>query len=244
MLRHLSVAISLLVALWSGHSAHAAIAFQGSGDLGNNNGSTDSLSGSYTVNAASNLLVVAVATLGADDVTGVTYDGVSLTKAVQNNAQTGGLERTALWFLVNPPTGSNTLAISRTSSAFILAVAADYSGAATTGQPDNTGVNQASASSVTSSLTMNTANSWIMAAACEASDTPAAGSGMTTRTATVTYSNPTNFDSNGPLAAGSQSFTIGSTGNSATAIVAAYASFAPAGGAAVMPGRTLLGVGQ
>jgi hypothetical protein len=239
MFKHLLIVIGFLAGI-SGHAAHAAISFQGDGDLGNNGGTTNSLSGSYSVNASSNFLVVVVATLGADDVTGVTYNGVSMTKAVQNDAMTGGLEHTALWYLANPATGSHTLAISRTSFAYILAVGADYSGMATTGQPDNTGVNQASAATVTSSLTVNTANSWILVGACSYQP-PTAGSGMTLRIATTQFANPTLFDSNGPLSAGSQSFTI----NGTTAVVVAYASFSPQGGSQpAPPTRTLLGVGQ
>lgn len=211
-----------------------AIAYQGSADLGNNSGSSNSLTASYTVNAASNLLVVGFLgdlTSGNDDITGVTYNGVSMTLAKKYGPTESPVIRNQyIYFLVNPATGANNVVISSTNTKYIIAVAADYSGAATSGQPDATANAEtgATASTITASVITVANNAWAVALSQGYSNggAPTAGSGADLRTYGPAFGQPGWFDSNGAITpAGSYSMTLNQP-SSVQSIAATLVSFA------------------
>jgi hypothetical protein len=71
--------------------------------------STVSTSISLTMGAGANrLLLVGVARRSLTDTSGITWNGVAMTKLGQDEANTSGCE---LWYLVNPDIGSHTVAI-------------------------------------------------------------------------------------------------------------------------------------
>lgn len=73
-------------------------------------GAVDASSFSHTAGASAKLIVaVVICRSSVDDPTGVTYGGQALTQAVDSP---GNSKRLQLWYLVDPPTGANTLAIS------------------------------------------------------------------------------------------------------------------------------------
>ena len=83
------------------------------------------------------ILIVAAMNRGGSDtsVSGITYNGVPLTRATGvNNSTTVGID---IWYLINPPTGSNTVQITWSVATFGIGAALSYSGAKQTGQPDN-----------------------------------------------------------------------------------------------------------
>src|SRR5208282_1781067 len=94
-----------------------AIARQGSSSGGNNSGVTNSLTFSYSVNALSDFLIVAL--MGdtiTDDVTGVTYNGVSMVLASKYIPLVNDNTRcTYIYYLLNPATGANNIVASSTS---------------------------------------------------------------------------------------------------------------------------------
>jgi hypothetical protein len=92
--------------------------------------SGSSMSFSHTVSGSSRLLIVAPS-YRASSVLSVTYGGNSLTK-IRNDVSPDSDRRTDLWYLLNPPTGSNSVAITFSGDA------ADVVGAAIS----FTGVNQ------------------------------------------------------------------------------------------------------
>lgn len=86
--------------------------------------SVSSVSWSHTVGSQSNLaLIVAVATdtnPTAPTVSGITYNGVSLTKSGQIAGKANGTvgeDNAELWYLVGPATGSHTVAVTLSGTA-------------------------------------------------------------------------------------------------------------------------------
>lgn len=80
-----------------------------------------SQSASFTVGSGSNrylLVGVTGTTAGADVITGVTYNGSSLTKVGSSVQPTGG-RWISLWYLLAPASGSNTLTVNASGSDWI-----------------------------------------------------------------------------------------------------------------------------
>ena len=210
-----------------------AIGYNTSMDLGWNGGSGN-LNVTYTVSSGANrLLVVALSTSNGniDDMTGVTYNGVSLTQAIKIQSTQG--RWAYLYYLLNPASGANSLVVSTTDQ--IAGTAADYTGVAQAAQPDATasGDSGAATGSFTQAITVGTVNSWVMGTTCQNANTsPAAGAGETSRI-TSAFLFVYQFDSNADLSTGSHSFTTtnGSQTNMATLLV----SFKPSVAAPVSP---------
>lgn len=194
-----------------------AISFVAAADIGNNGGTTNSLSANYSCGSGLNrLLVVCInGDKTVDDVTGVTYAGTSMTFAVKNLA--AGMDRHQyIYFLLSPASGTNSVVISCTSTHYLLAGAADYSGVAQSGQPDATTTNVAGSSSntsLTTSITTIADNSWAILMETDYdlnSDNlpPVASTGDTRRAFDGPFGGWGMFDSNGPVTpAGSYSLT-------------------------------------
>lgn len=204
-----------------------AIAFVAAADLGNNSGSTNSLTASYTVGSGSNrLLVVQVlgdVAAGADDITGVTYNGVSMTLAAKQVAT--GDRNEYQYYLIGPASGANNVVVSCTGTHYLLVGAADYTGVSATGQPDV--VNHNSGADPTSiSITTVTDNDWAVL-------TTGRGSGatnLTQRAVDGTFGVWKLFDTNGVITpAGSFSSSVSDAGFTLNNVLAGYA---PAGAAA------------
>lgn len=132
-----------------------AIARNSAADLGNNGGSTNNLTVAYTVGSGLNRMVVCGVECGTTGNTNPTvqYNSVSLTSGVVESPATWGL---SLWYGLNPASGSHNFAITSSGTDFITALAADYTGVAQTGQPDNTGTGQDSAPNNTFSHSYST----------------------------------------------------------------------------------------
>lgn len=142
--------------------------------------SATSLTFAHTCSGSDRLLAVSVVGRTADTITGVTYNGVSLSLAAKTAASGG--RYTYLYLLVAPATGSNNVVISGTGSDYIEGNAASYTGAAQTGQPNVTGTNSTSlATALATSCTTTVDNCWVVLAADGQSGTLTAGSGTTLR---------------------------------------------------------------
>jgi heme-binding NEAT domain protein len=76
-----------------------------------------SASFSHTVGTGDDPILIVVSTTRGDQGTsGVTYGGQALTLAVDADAGDGNREWVSIWYLVDPPTGSNTVAVSFNSN--------------------------------------------------------------------------------------------------------------------------------
>lgn len=215
-----------------------AIAFVAAADGGNNGGTTNSHSFNYTCGSGSNralfiALVGDIAISGVDDITGVTYNSVSCT-LLQKAVNTGQNRFHYIYYLLNPASGSNSVAITCTNNHYLLAGAADYTGIAQSGQPDNNTTNLVSGSSATTSLVTVADNCWtfLMEQCFSANNPPAAGTGSTLRVTDAVFGTWGWFDSNAPITpAGSYSMTTTRTAPSYP-ISHIMASLSPAGAAA------------
>jgi len=225
-----------------------AIAFNAATDGGNNGGSTSSLTFSHTTGSGSDrvLFVVVAGDVGgsSNHPTGVTYATVAMTEV---DRTTTGNRNLYTYFLLNPTSGANNVVVSAGSNFFLLACAADYTGAAQSGQPDAEAEQVAANTSVTTSITTVADNCWTMLGeqGFNASNPPGAGAGSTRRTFGAAFGQPGLFDSNAALTpAGSHSMTT--TRTTSVSISHVMASFSPAGGGAAPTGYLrlpLLGVG-
>jgi hypothetical protein len=154
---------------------NAGLAFDGSGTSG---------SGSFTVGSGTNRILFCGLTLAnsGDTLTSVTYNSVAMTQIGKKKDPSSNLWR-YLYYLINPSSGSNTLAASSsTSTTSFNAVCSSYSGARQTGQPDSSATADASsATSVTGNTTSVADNSWAIMYGGNFNSALSAGTGSTLR---------------------------------------------------------------
>lgn len=176
---------------------------------------------SHTVGSGSDrYLVVSIArnddtTTAPDDVTGVTYDGVAMTRLVALDGNGDGrFLYSYLYGLANPTPGTHNVVISLTGSTGSRAysITASYAGVRQTGQPDATASITASIGNpVSTTLTTVADNSWIVASAAD-NNPPYTGSGVLTTRGGGTNASSL-LDSNGALTpAGAKTISITATG--------------------------------
>lgn len=118
----------------------------------------------HTCTGTDLILVVTYATNQDQNVSGITYNGVSLTNL--NSMAPGGNNKQSTWYLINPATGSNNIVVSFSSSlAYYQLCAVSFTGVKQT-TPFGTPVTAFSNSSVTdhdsAALTTTVANSWAL----------------------------------------------------------------------------------
>jgi hypothetical protein len=205
----------------------------------NNQTAAGSVTISFT-NTAGDILFVAHVNRIGDTTTGITYNGVAMTQIAKTDDTTGN--QFYLYYLLAPATGAHNIVISYTGSGNIRTVAASYSGAKHSGQPDaSTTANGGSASSATLALSSITDQCWFVMVAWNGQDwAESAGAGATARGS----GNLKFFDSNNYKSpAGSYSMTIDWSASGSTNFAAFQASFQPATLIATAHRRTLLGVG-
>lgn len=201
-----------------------------------------SLTYSHTVAASSDFLVVAVDIIAVlDDITGVTYNGVAMTRAT-NQVTPGGITRDYLYYLVAPATGAHNVVVSATPGVQIIAESVDYGGTKQTGQPDSTKLGGAtSGTSAALPFTTVADNSWTVALIrCEMAP-PSSSTGSVTIVTSPADNGFILCDSNGPVTpAGSytMNWTFASSNNNLVGM-----SIAPAVAASAAKLFTLLGTG-
>lgn len=184
---------------------------------------------SHTCSGTDRILFVNVLVGGITDiVTGVTYNGVSMTRV---NGQAADFYMST-YALMNPASGTNDVVVTCSSSTNIIPHSISYTGVSQTGQPEVNGLNSAGAgSSITSSLTTISDNSWVMMFMRKNSGGSAtAGASTTSRVDDSTYGLHC-FDSNAAVTpAGSRSLIANHSTSSKWTVMVAFAP-AVAGGA-------------
>ena len=133
----------------------AGITYDNSADGGNNNGTTASLTYSYTVGTGANrlLLVNLVGDTSADNISSVTYAGAPMT--LLGKVQSPSNNWQYLYYRLNPASGSNNVVITAGSSHYLISQAASWYNVKQSAQPDALTTNTAAATktSITTSLT-------------------------------------------------------------------------------------------
>ncbi|HYH69137.1 MAG TPA: hypothetical protein VD866_30870 [Urbifossiella sp.] len=138
-----------------------------------------SLTYSHTCTGSNRVLLVGVfITSSSDLVTGVTYNGVAMTRI---GTVTQGSERSYLYGLVNPASGANNVVVTCSGSTSIFADSASYTGSNQLYLPDatNTG-NSGSATSLAIATTTVNDNCWTVMFG-RTSSSWSAGAGTTIR---------------------------------------------------------------
>jgi hypothetical protein len=205
----------------------AAIAFNAGGIVGTgDNGGSGNFSGSYTCGSGANriLFVGVVGQIGVNTITAITYNGVAMTLIDAPHGT--GLRFGAFYYLINPASGANTLSITQSGGDYLIPIAADYSGAKQSGQPDAfaTTTDANSNPSFTQNITTVADNCWTIMFTSSNSLGFTAGSGSTSR-ASGNFGVSNIFDSNAAITpAGATSMTY--TGGAGTSDVT-IASFSP-----------------
>lgn len=147
----------LLVALYS-ESAWAQIAYDNA-TAGGFQASGNSLTFSHTVNSNTNgQLSVCAYSRNNQTVSGVTYNGVAMTKAAEVTDSTFGVVYASLWSLVAPATGANNVVVSFTGTPSVMsgASAVSYTGVDQTTPYSNATTNSGNSASSTVTVTSST----------------------------------------------------------------------------------------
>lgn len=131
---------------------------------------SSSLTFSHTCTGSNLILFVISTANGSQTTTGVTYNGVALTKIGERTDSNGPTQY--LWYLINPSTGANNVVITNSGSA-TAGSAASYTGVAQSSPIDaNTTTAETNTTSFATSITTVADNCWIIC-------TSRTGSGLT-----------------------------------------------------------------
>ncbi len=199
-----------------------ALAFDAIAGADDFSGSATSLTYAHTCTGANRLLVVTVALVGAtDDVTGVTYNGVALTRiGFVGNAGTQACA-SFLYYLIAPASGANNVVISVSPGQNISGRSVSYTGAKQTGQPDSSATNNTSTGTTLAlTTTVVATGSWLASSYFNLN-------GRTIPVGTSDRGGSMLADSNGTVSTGSNTQTW-TTDTSGSAQVGVIASIAPA----------------
>lgn len=183
------------------------------------------------------LFVEAVINTSTDLVTGVTYNGVSMTR-IQTVSPTAN-RRLYLYYLIAPATGANNVVITTSSSTAIGGNAASYTGVAQSGTIIDVSTTITDTTSpVATSLTTTIDNTWtILCTTVDTTSAFSASTGSTFRVKNTTYADVSIFDSGGAITpAGSTTMTVTVASiTTAGTIMAAFAPVSGGGGGVVKP---------
>lgn len=153
----------------------------------------------------------------------VTFGGNAMT-LIGSRTDSGG-NMVYLYVILSPTSGANTVSVTRsTTTNYMFLLSASYSGAAQTTTADATTSGNATATSLTGTLTTIADNCWTIMIANAANDSQAAGAGSTRRVNSAGYQGL--FDSNGPKTpAGSTSMTVTSSNGQYVYFMASFAPY-------------------
>ena len=204
----------------------------------------------HTVSGSNTICIVGIAYKysAATSISSVTVGGSAATHVAGADADNGVNSKSEIWISFCPA-GVNSITVTPGANiTSLIPGVISLTGAAQSGQPDNSANTNSSASvtSISKAITVNTANSWIVdtlrVGSSPTSVTP--GGGATTRWNASEGANDQGFSStNGPMAAGSQTDSWSWT-NATSGVALSIVSVAPASGSAAC-GRpiALTGVG-
>lgn len=179
----------------------------------------------------------------ADDALGTTTVnwGANSMTAIANITDTGGFFKFTAFYLINPPTGSQSVVATRSiNTNDFYSASSWYTGAKQTGQPDSSATSALTAgTSFTQSTTVVAANSWMVCVAGANSGGLAASTGSTLRGA-ILNTFFAQFDSDGTVGTGSQSMIQTMTSGLRTGIIVSFSPATAGGGATFTPRATFI----
>lgn len=213
----------------------------------NGNDTNTSLTFSHTCSGSNRILFVGIATFGGsggDIVTGVTYNGVGMTRI--NTLQANGLTpRVYLYYLINPATGANNVVVScGATSGYIAGIGSSYTGAKQSGVPDAfDSASVASATANSKAITTVADNCWLVGMFCVNNGTSPAGQAGTSIVASDSGSTSNCFIDSNAAKTPPGSFSLGVNWTSSQRSAILVASFAPSVATSTPQNLSLLGVG-
>jgi len=221
-------------------SSDPSIAYDAVGS-GNNGGGSTSVSWSHTTGSGSNRIMIVGVSIRTTtvSVSGITYGAQSLT-FIRADTHSDGSVRSELWYLIAPTSGTATVTVTLSGTSRATGGSCTYTGVAQTSPIDANAGGFGKSGSPSQSVTVNTANSWLLghiAVTGSGKTITSEGSGQTIRWDQVT-SGGTAADHNrghgsdkGPVSTGSQSMSWGLSGSENYAIsVVAFKRASPAVG--------------
>ncbi len=237
--RALTLCLAGVVASWSTSAASAAIAFDSAATKTATNAA--SASWSHTVGSGTNtVLIVGLATEDTSTtslaVSAITYNGVTMTPVASSTATAGSstLDRTQLFYLLNPAAGAHTVAVTFGGATNgVSAGSVSLSGVAQSAPTAAVIATATSGTAISASVAVATAGSWLVDVANSGASTATltAGSSQTKRWG-VSQSNSGGAGSTAaPAATGTSS--VSWTASSSSQLALSVAVFAPAGGTTV-----------
>ena len=120
---------------------------------------TAPLAFNHTVSGADRVLLVGIAGVDSADVSAITFNGVSLTKAVE---ETSGYGENSIWYLLNPDTGTHSISIARANNSEAMSAAGiSFTGA---GGVSGTGINHAYSATASVATTTNRTVGYVVSA--------------------------------------------------------------------------------
>ncbi len=163
-------------------------------------GVTDQASLTYAHTCTGSNLILFVSSYSVGDVvSGITYNGVAMTKIGSSVQTTGTTNYSCMFYLVNPATGAHNVVVS-TALGSTYSSAASYTGVKQTDQPDATANATTASTPLTLTNTVVANNCWLISmVGCSGGQT--ASTGVTLR---VSPGTAAIGDSNGTVTIGSQ----------------------------------------
>jgi hypothetical protein len=188
----------LLALLLIANSSWAVIAFDAATST---NGTASSFTFSHTVGTGQDrILIVSVAfNSSTGSVSSVTYNSISMTKAISRQGAAAVL-RTEIWYLLNPSTGANNVIATLSASTRTIIGSASYTGVSDIGA---TAGNDGTGATLNVSLLTTQSASYIVGMAA-------------TRGNTASVTNPSNVTARWTNTVGSGANTITGNGNDLT----------------------------
>lgn len=122
-------------------------------------GNVSSSTLSHTCAADATMLIVCIGADSAVAPTGITYNGVSMTKEVEETVLD-----TTVWTLANPATGTNNIVVTFAANHYFGIVGMSLKGTATSTYIDGTNHGNGATNDAALSITTGTANSWLVGA--------------------------------------------------------------------------------
>lgn len=179
------------------------------------NGGLNPASWSHTCGSLGNRFLI-VAFDGTNRPTAVTYAGVSM--AAAGTVANGTTSRTiALWYLANPASGSNSIAVTGGSS--FIGISLSYAGVKQVGFPDASNTATGSGTTHSVSVTTTVGGCWTVAFTDSNGANATAGASTTRRSASGSYAFEA-FDSNAAVAlAGVSTLNFANAGSVAWASI-------------------------
>lgn len=183
-----------------------------------------SLTYSYTCTGSNRLLFCScLVSAATNNITGVTYNGVSMGSAVNTIATDAGANTQVVYALLGPATGANNVVVSISPSSTVQAHSTSYAGVSQSGFPDAQTTASLSGTSQVMTLTTVADNCWLYAYHRSDTTNPgAAGTNTTVRNGATSASTVCDTNS-AQTPAGSKSMTLTYSGGSGWANIVSFA---------------------